>query len=589
MNKRNHKLLDKKVIKYLLPSVMMCMALQLGNVVDTILVGNLLGTEAMSAIQSTNPIMVLEQITSYGLGTGGSICVGILLGKRDRKAASDVFSSVFWLTLIVGIMFAVSAPFLSGPLAGILTKGGELKEAAQQYVFIWMLGAPVLGIGLYLVHFMGLESRPQISSAYIIVSNVVNLVLDYVFLAYTPLGIRGAALSTMIGYFTGLFVYIPYIFSREKMLKLVIPRSIKPLCEAIKAGTPTLISMVLTIAKGLCANYIILTFLGVSGMTVYTVCSNVLLIIMMLTQGIIAVIPNLAGVLYGEKDYYGLRSVCIKTMKITSAVTVAALIVSMVFTGNLAKMFGINDPELYRLAVPSMRCFLICLPFYVLNQYLISYYQSIEKTVLSSVITILQCGTILIPATYIGIRIAMLLSGSGFIAMGLAFPVAEGLTALAVFIILKIKYGGINFFILPGENSGDWLDLTITASITEATESIKQVQAFCSEKGIPPSLANLISVAAEEMTVNVIKHGGRSSEWIDICMQIDPEVLRFRIRDNGIPFDPTEYSPEEKDVYSTGGIEIVRKLATNIVYIRAIDMNNTVIEINRTEETVKGA
>ena len=91
MAERNHRLIDGKISKYLLPSVLLTMALQLGGVVDTILVGNLLGADAMSAVRLSMPVMFLEQLVSYGLGMGASVCVGVYLGKRDRKSASSVF------------------------------------------------------------------------------------------------------------------------------------------------------------------------------------------------------------------------------------------------------------------------------------------------------------------------------------------------------------------------------------------------------------------------------------------------------------------------------------------------------------------
>ncbi len=98
---RNQRLIDAKILQCLFPGIMMALAMQLGNVVDTILVGNLLGTKAMAAVSLSLPIEILIQIPGYVLGTGGSIAVGVYLGKRDRKFASDLFSSTFIITLLV--------------------------------------------------------------------------------------------------------------------------------------------------------------------------------------------------------------------------------------------------------------------------------------------------------------------------------------------------------------------------------------------------------------------------------------------------------------------------------------------------------
>ena len=87
MLKRNEQLIKTKLLQYLLPSVMMTLALQAGNIVDTMLVGNILGTEAMSAVQIGGTVLLLIQIPGYMLGIGGSIAAGNLLGKRDREGA----------------------------------------------------------------------------------------------------------------------------------------------------------------------------------------------------------------------------------------------------------------------------------------------------------------------------------------------------------------------------------------------------------------------------------------------------------------------------------------------------------------------
>lgn len=83
----------------------MSLALQLGNIVDTIFVSNLIGVEAMSAVTMSLPVETVVQLVGYCLGIGGSIAAGIMLGKRDKEGASKLFSATFIVTLLVGIIF----------------------------------------------------------------------------------------------------------------------------------------------------------------------------------------------------------------------------------------------------------------------------------------------------------------------------------------------------------------------------------------------------------------------------------------------------------------------------------------------------
>ena len=91
MEERNNRLLNAKLNKYIVPGIMMSLALQLGNIVDTIFVSNLIGVEAMSAFTLSLPVETLVQLTGYCLGIGGSIAVGNMLGKRDKEGASKLF------------------------------------------------------------------------------------------------------------------------------------------------------------------------------------------------------------------------------------------------------------------------------------------------------------------------------------------------------------------------------------------------------------------------------------------------------------------------------------------------------------------
>ena len=181
MDNRNNRLLTTKLNKYIIPGIMMSLALQLGNIVDTIFVSNLIGVEAMSAVTMSLPVETIVQLTGYCLGVGGSIAAGNMLGKRDKESASRLFSATFIVTLAVGILFSICAFWAAGPIARLLVSGdGILTAYTRDYIRISMFGAPVIGIGLMMVSYLGVENHPELSSLYLILANVKNLILDYI-------------------------------------------------------------------------------------------------------------------------------------------------------------------------------------------------------------------------------------------------------------------------------------------------------------------------------------------------------------------------------------------------------------------------
>lgn len=577
--RRNNRLLNAKLNKYIVPGIMMSLALQLGNIVDTIFVSNLIGVEAMSAVTMSLPVETIVQLTGYCLGIGGSIAAGNMLGKRDKESASKLFSATFLVTLVVGIVFAICAFPTAAPIARLLVPGGGiLQNYTRDYIRISMLGAPVIGIGLLVVNYLGVENHPELASAYLILANVINLVLDYIFLRYTPLGVTGASLSTVLGFLFAMSIFVLYIRSDKRNIQFVRlkGKDFMIIKEAVVAGVPMLVFMATNFIKALGLNTIIIHQTGEDGMAVYTVCDNVLLIVEMLTGGIIGVIPNVAGILYGEKDYMGIRVLCKKMLKYSYIVLAVIFVAIMAFTEQITILFGSGGGELGRQMVYALRIFALCVIPYLWNKFIISYYESIEETAIASFVTFLENAVVILPATYVGIYIFKQIYGTGIDGIAAGFVATEIITVIAGWIFRKIKHKNATFYIVPDKNPGVNLDFSIKSTMEEAQIVNRRILEFCKEKGVSANKANLAAVCAEEMTVNIIQYGGRTSNWIDINLCLEDDLCRLRIRDNGVNFNPLEYSHdyEEFDIH---GIELVKKISKSMDYIRAIDMNNTII------------
>lgn len=583
MHQRNDRLINVKINQYLIPGIMMSLSLQLGNILDTIMVGNFLGTDAMTAVSLSVPVETIIQMPGYCLGTGGALAAGVMLGRREREKASGVFTLTFFVTLIFGVIFSALALFVTDPLAQMLASSAGVADLTGDYIFVSMLGAPFIGIGLLMVSYLGTENHPELSSAYLIISNVINLFLDFIFLKYTSLGTKGAALSTVLGFVVGMVVFVRYIRSPKRMIGFVKAPSFSLMKEAVVMGAPVFVFMAMSFVKALGLNTIIVRLTGQDGMAIYTVCDNILMIVEMLAGGIIGIIPNMAGILYGEKDYFGIRALCKKTLQYSFIVVCVAVIFILVFAAQVTRLFGITEPVLQEEMMGALRIYIFSLPIYLWNKFLISYYESIEETTQASVITFLQNCLYILPSALFGILLGQALGGTGVNGLALAFICAEGLTAVTAYIYRKIKYRHSDFYILPEQNEGVNLDISVAASLEEAVKIPLEITAFCEENGVLPNTANLAAMASEEMTVNIIKYGGKSARWIDVNLSIEEDEMRLRIRDNGIPFNPAEYT-FDSDGYEFHGIELVKRISSKVDYIRTMDMNNTVIAFARMED-----
>ena len=578
--KRNEKLIKTKLWQYLLPSIMLTAALQLGNIVDTMLVGNILGPDAMSAVKIGMTIDNIMEIPGYVLGVGGSVAVGILLGKREREKADRVFSVTLAVSLLCGILFSLLS-VTSPALAGILTGGGSLTEDVSRFVFVTLLGAPVISLALQFISYVAVDNNPSLASAYVIVSNVTNLILDYVILKYTSLGTAGAALSTILGYGLAMIVLIGYLRSPKRMLRIVNPfqNTKKEFILALSTGLPTLLYMIFITVKDLGLNTVIIRVIGNDGMVVYTVCANIVLLLELFVGGITGTISSIGGVIYGEKDYFGIKSLVKNVLLYSYVVTAAAIVILLCATKYVVALFGISGEELMGISVGALRIFVLSLPFYVWNKFMTTYYQSTEKTKLSGIITSLQNCVAILPIAVAFIFAARAVGLDSLRALMISFIVSEIVTVVIALLYCKVQYRGQGILLLPESEDENILDISIEGTMEEVGKIPRKIIEFCNEKKVDSSKANLLAVAAEEMLVNIVRYGGKRASTIDVNLCITKETVIFRIRDNGIPFDPTDYTVDFGE-FEVHGIEVVKSITDKIQYMRVLDLNNTVIEMN---------
>ena len=241
-------------------------------------------------------------------------------------------------------------------------------------------------------------------------------------------------------------------------------------------------------------------------------------------------------------------------------------------------LFGIDNGELMNMTVGALRIFVFCLPIYAFNRFMTVYYQTTEKTGVSILITVLQyCGALL-PFALAAVALAKTAGFDCLNAVMAAFIASELLTALAAVITVNLRYKK-GLFILPESTNEDVLDISVSPELEQAASVSREISRFCEGK-LDASRANRLAVAAEEMTVNIIKHGGKSVKSIDIMLCFTEEAALLRFRDNGVPFNPTDYSIDNEG-YQFGEIEVMLKLTDSVNYLRMLDFNNTTLEIKR--------
>ncbi len=586
---RNAYLIHRKIHQYILPGVLMTVAMQLGNVVDGMIVGNILGPKAMAAIELSMPVLLLLQMPALTLAMGGAAEAAVLLGKRKLGEAGGVFSASLAAGGAISLLFALLTPFLPGMLADFLAGNERMAALAEPYIAVNFAGIPILTIAILFCYFMNADNHPQLGSMLFLVANGVNLALDILFLKVFKMGMAGSALSTVIGYLAGMVTVIFYFRSDNRMLKLSRHTNMFIHVKmAVVAGVPGAAFTLMSALKSVIINSAIVRFLGNDAMAVYSVCANAVLIAELCVGGVIGLVPNIAGILYGERDYYGIRALCKRVLTYSYFAIAALLLLFLLFPQGIAALFGITGGEMLEMCRPQLRIIAFSFPFYVYNKFLMSYYQTILQPGLSTVITVLQGFCVVVPFTLAG------MFWIGLFGVCAAAVVSEAFTILlCVLYRMKGQHSGRfpcgGRYMLPEVTEETCLDFSIENHLEDVIKLRDALFVFCEENSIREKDAKLIGLALEEICANIIRYGyrGDGRNFIDVCFTIQDGRYLLRIRYEGLPFNPIEYPGEEEEggMFALGGIALIRKIMSDFQYLMVLNMNYTIMELKMEPES----
>ena len=591
---RNDKIVKRKFYQYLLPTVLMVVAMQIGSMADAIVIGNFVGEAALSASSLALPIIYLLEVPAFGLATGGSIVAANMIAKRDVQGASKVFKITILLAFLISLLFIPFGIWGSDWVASLLVGNfPQLQTLVSQYLMVYFFQIPLVSVGLVLAFFLPSDNHPNLGAAFFIVANVFHIGSEILFTTLGPDSFKmiGAAMSMGIGMVAGCLVFIPYFKSKNRTVDLTtkLKGALAYTKPIFRSGSAMMLTTFLFFVVSLVINLAATQYLTLeSEMALLAMLSNFAFVIDLFITGILQIIPSVVSALYGEKDYFGIRVIVRKVLILSIGVAVALTILSVAVPQLFFLIFGVNlssmetDFASLRLIPPltMVRIFVLAFLFYTLNKFVLTYYPSIFINSPSLVSTAAKNALLGPVLDYV------MIMTMGIFGYALANVIIEagalGLTI--VFILIGKRVGrlkGSGLLLLPDSKKGDeYLDISIPGERSEISKATQELQAYAGSICHDEKAAAMLAVASEEIIANVIQYGyskAKRTNYIDINVTRLDDHLIVRIRDDGVAFDPTSYQANEEFDYS--GIEVIRKIASHFEYLRILNTNNTIIEI----------
>ncbi|MBM9518891.1 hypothetical protein JWG39_03560 [Desulforhopalus vacuolatus] len=545
MNRSNHTatrtsaLLDSKYWEFFVPTILMAMTLTMSIVVDSIIVGNMLGADALAAVNLVMPLMMTYNTVAVCLGLGAATLISVAKGRRDPNYANIVFTTVlFFLTFIGVSLLACQVSFIDG-IIQVLTREPSLRPLVKSYVHVLMYGTPLIVIVPGLAYCLRVDGQVKLASTVLIISNLVNLALDLVFMGPLHLGIAGSSLATVSGYLIGALCLLPYVFSKTRTLRLVpvaFTRGLELLRELVtivKTGFPAAMGSILITFKILCINHIVLAVADKSGMVAFSVCISCLSFVSMFISGAAQAMTPIVGVLYGEKDYLGVRFIVRRAVFTLMIASIAATLLLETAPAQILEIFGVRHAMDIALGIPAIRIFSLSLIGTSTTFLSMYYYMTTGHTKLSTAIAVVQ-GAAVVPIAF-GLSRFMGISG-----VWTAFSLAEIVTILMIavwYLSLKRKNPGkyqspllLDLEKLP---KGPCLETTGTGE--GFAEVLHRVDDFIESRKTSREIAGTVQSAIRDTTAVIFTHisGQEQAGHVDLKMDVLEDKIIVTLRSKG--------------------------------------------------------
>ena len=556
----------------------MTASIYLSGILDSMMVGQILGTVELSAINLTLSVSFLRSILMSLFTFGGNTLAVMYKGKRENERADSAFTLSFWASILSSVLITVLGLIFVKPTATLLVQGNtELEQSVIDYLIpLWVL-TPLMAFVNHIAAFSRTDGLNKLSSALPIVSNVINLAADYVFMALLGWGIAGAGWATVAGYGVGSLMCIAYFTSKERSVFFTkkSTKYLKDILPVIQTGLPSALIYVCNFLRMFFMNSIILTATGTVGMQIASVSFSLNSLSFIVAEGASMTLLPMIGAFYGEKDIKGQKLSLRYGMLMTTVLCTAVLIISELFPAQLAALYGLKDPAIVEVYNSTFRIMSINIPILGAVYVMRTFFQGTKKQSIANLIVVLDGFGVVIPVLWF-------LSKYGIYWLWAGFPISKVITILITAIVIVV-YKAVkkkdNFLLVDAEE-GKVLDFTIENSIESAVGASEKVIAFCRENSLDENLATRLGVATEELCVNTAKYAySPQAKAIDVFVKIGEKNVILKLRDNGKVFNPTEYQDDSGKVIT--GLQMVRDVTNKIEYNRVIGFNTTLVTIER--------
>lgn len=412
MNKQK-RLGEEPILKLLLsfsiPAIVGMVVNTLYNIIDRMYIGRIegIGPLALTGVGITMPIMTI--ILAFGMlvGIGTAARVSLKLGEHNKDSAEEHLGNAFTLIIIISIAITILGLLFLDPILGIFGASENTEIYARQYMQIIFVGTIVNMLSFGLNHSIRSDGSPKVAMLSMLIGAITNIILDPVFIFGFGMGVRGAAIATVISQILTTVWILQYFTVGKSIIKLKasnLKLKFPIIISIFSIGmSPFSMQLAASVVQVL-ANNSLKEYGGDLAIGAMTIISSVSMIFLMPIFGINQGSQPIIGYNYGAKQYDRVKETVKYGVIAATIIVVIGWIITQSAPQILIAIFN-NDPELVGIATNGIKIYLFMMPFVGFQVVSSNYFQSIGKAKISMFLSLLRQVILLIPCILILPRI----------------------------------------------------------------------------------------------------------------------------------------------------------------------------------------
>ncbi|MBU5425280.1 MATE family efflux transporter [Tissierella pigra] len=436
---KNNKLfgeekIGKLLLRFSIPIIISFLVSELYNMVDTLFVGRSVGGYGIGGLVLVFPIQRIIIALGVMIAVGTSTAFSRANGEKNFEESRKIIRNGFSLCSLIMLVLTAIIYIFSEKVLIALGASERILPYAKEYLDIIIFGSTFLTLTTFISNIMIAVGNNKVSIISTSIGAIANIILDYILVVEFKMGVKGAAIATVVSQIIGFsYAYYNYVkIKKEYKIPLGFEIDKKIIIPIILVG---LSAFIIESEDGFLMavrNHLLVNTVGDTGIVVLGVISKVYMFLFITMFGIASAMQPIAAFNVGAKNYKRLKTVMQKTTIYAFITSLIMWIGVMIFTPQLISIF-VKEQEIIVESVKAFRIIVAALPLVSIYYVSIFYFQALGKARTSIFLSISKQLILTIPISIILVKVFNL----GAMGVWLGYPISDILASIGAYILIR--------------------------------------------------------------------------------------------------------------------------------------------------------